>query len=252
VAKKKELVKKTAGALAKIDFGADAGAGFEDTDSKCFAIPILRVIQSGSPQVKKTKPEYNEDAREGMLVNSVTQELFDGDKGLLIIPCYFLRTINEWPQRGSKESKSVKIWSVVDGESLYDDCTEGPKGEMFLPNGHQLVDTRNHYVLVINPRTKQLEPCFFPLSSTQIKNSKRWLSQMNAFKLEDGRIKPMFSQVYHLTTVPDSNEAGDWSAINIAHVSEVVDVAQYSAARAFREMVRSGVAKVADETEPAY
>jgi hypothetical protein len=239
----KDVAKKEGAALAVIDFTADAGAGFEDSDQKSYAIPFLSVLQSGSPQCKRAKGEYVEGAQEGMFFNSVSQELFDGKEGVVLLPCHYTRTFNEWTPRDSGGGL-VAVHDAATGEAMLADCSKGPKGEDILPNGHILADTRNHYVLIIKP-DGSYEPAFMPLGSTQIKKSKRWMTLMNNIRI-GGQIAPMFSQLYRFTTVPESNDKGDWFGVDFKHIGAVSDIAHYTAAKQFREMVRSGVAKPAD------
>ena len=58
------------------------GTGLEDTSSEDYAIPFIRVLQSGSPQLKKSNGKYIEGAAQGMMFNTVTNRLYDGDEGL--------------------------------------------------------------------------------------------------------------------------------------------------------------------------
>jgi hypothetical protein len=74
----------------------DAGAGFEDADANAYAIPFLQILQSGSPQCKKSDGAYIKGAEEGMFYNTVTQELYDGDEGVVVIPCHYMQRFVEW------------------------------------------------------------------------------------------------------------------------------------------------------------
>ena len=237
----KELEKKPeAGALAVIDFSEDLNAGFEEADQKSFAIPFLSILQSGSPQCKKSEGAYVKGAEEGFLFNSVSQEFVDGSVGVIVIPCHFVRTMNEWTPRDSGGGL-VTVHSAVEGDELLSRCSKGPKGEDVLPNGNYLTDTRNHYVLIVHA-DGTYEPAFFPLGSTQIKKSKRWMTLMNNIRIGNN-IAPMFSQMYKITTIPESNDKGSWFGVKIEHAGQVTDVNLYKAAKAFREMVKAGEAK---------
>lgn len=248
MSKDKELAKKEeAGALAVIDFAADAGGGFEEADAASYAIPILSVLQSGSPQCKKSDGAYIKGASEGMLYNSVTQEIIDGDAGLTILPCHFTHTFNEWTPRESGGGL-MGSYSLAEGEELLQECKRNEKGQDVLPSGNILTDTRNHFVLIVKP-DGTYEPAFFPLSSTQIKKSKRWMTMMQNIRIGK-HIAPMFSQLYKLTTVPESNDKGSWFGVKIEHIGPVTSVELYEAAKQFREMVRSGAAQPAQTAEP--
>ena len=246
MSKNEVAVKETAGALAVIDFSADLNAGFEEADQKSFAIPFLSVLQSGSPQCKKSEGAYVKGAEEGFLFNSVSQEFVDGNVGVTVIPCHFVRTLNEWTPRDSGGGL-VAVHSAAEGDELLLSCSKGPKGEDVLPNGNYLTDTRNHYVLIVHA-DGAYEPAFFPLGSTQIKKSKRWMTLMNNIRIGNN-IAPMFSQMYKVTTIPESNDKGSWFGVKIEHIGQVTDVELYKAAKAFREMVKAGTAKPVDTNQ---
>ena len=59
----------------------DSGSGFEETSAESFAIPFLSILQSGSPQCKKSDGAYIKGAEEGMLFNSVTGDMY-GEEGV--------------------------------------------------------------------------------------------------------------------------------------------------------------------------
>ena len=239
VAKKAE-----AGLPAVIDFGADAGAGFEETDQSSFAIPFFTVLQSGSPQCKKSDGAYIKGAEEGMLYNNVSQEIFDPEDGITVVPCHYSRTFNEWKTRDDGGGL-VAVHTAAEGEALLSTCHKGEKGEDLTPDGTQLVDTRNHYVLLVKD-DGSFEPVFMPLSSTQITPSRRWMTMMNNIRI-NGQVAPMFSQLYTVNTIPKSNDKGSWYVVDFKHKEQISSPELYAAAKAFRESVRSGEAKPVEE-----
>ena len=78
-----KVAKKEDAPLAVIDFSNDAGMGMENVDSDTFAIPFISVLQGLSPQI-----ETVDGAKPGMLINTITNELF---KEAVVIPCAFQR-----------------------------------------------------------------------------------------------------------------------------------------------------------------
>ncbi len=138
VALKKQQELAMAAAMAE-----DAGAGFEEATSTSFAIPFLQILQSGSPQCKKSDGAYIKGAEEGMFFNTVTQELYDGEEGIVVVPCHFTNRLVEWKPR---ESGGGFVAEHQIGETPA--TTKDDKGRDLLPNGNTLVDTRNHYVLI--------------------------------------------------------------------------------------------------------
>ena len=66
-----------------------AGTGLEEAGADDYAIPFLRVLQSMSPQLKKSDGKYIQGAEEGNLFNTVTESYYDGTEGVEIIPCAY-------------------------------------------------------------------------------------------------------------------------------------------------------------------
>jgi len=96
--KSKEVVQKKDEALVvSDDMMADVGVtGFESMTSKDMEIPFMTILESGSPQCKKSNDQYIAGAEEGMIMNTFTQKVFDGDLGIEIIPCFFEKVMLEW------------------------------------------------------------------------------------------------------------------------------------------------------------
>ncbi len=61
----------------------DANTGLSNMSMEDLSIPFLRILGDMSPQVKKSKEEYVEGAEPGMIFNTVTREIFNGEKGCL-------------------------------------------------------------------------------------------------------------------------------------------------------------------------
>lgn len=244
-AEKTEVAVKaeTAVAIADDVYSADAGSGFEETSQESYAIPFLSILQSGSPQVKKSDGAYIKGAEEGMLFNSVTQEVY-GDEGVEVIPCHYTQRFIEW---GLRESGGGFFGEYSPNDPIVSQTERDDKGRNMLPNGNQLSDTRNHYVLI--RRNGQLSPAIMSLSSSQIKASKRWMSMMQGMKQKNPvtgmfEIAPMFSHWYRVKTVAQSNDKGSWFGYKFELGGKVTDEAEYLEAKAFNHTVKSGLAKV--------
>jgi hypothetical protein len=231
------LKAQTALAMAS-QMEADAGSGFEEASASSYAIPFLQILQSGSPQCKKSDGAYIKGAEEGMLYNTVTQELYDGEKGIEVIPAHFTNRFIEWRPRESGGGFVSEHMATLETEK--DD-----KGRDILPNGNTLVDTRNHYVMVRN-LDGTLSPALITMSSTQLKKSRQWMSKMNGIKMKTANgfvTAPMMSRVYTIKTTPEQNDKGSWFGFKIELASLVEDINEYNEAKAFREAVKTGVAK---------
>lgn len=221
-------------------FTADAGAGFEEADASAYAIPFLMILQSGSPQCKKSDGAYIKGAEEGMFFNSVTQEVFSGEDGIVVIPCHYSNRFIEWKPR---ESGGGFVAEHLPGEAPATEKDD--KNRDILPNGNILVDTRNHYVLLLD-KEGNVSPALITMSSTQLKKSRQWMSKMQGIKIKGPngiQTAPMASRMYRLTTTPENNDKGSWFGFRIELEGIVQDPAVYKAAMEFRDAVKSGAAK---------
>jgi len=235
------------------DFEADgADAGFENADKDSFAIPMLKVLQSMSPQCVEGKPEYDREARPGMLLNTVTEEKLDGEEGREVIPVFYTRKFIEW-ESPKPNSGLVAIHDVKTGLKLLETCTRDDKNNEVLPNGHCLVDVREYCLLDVTDSTIG-SPVMVGMSKSQLKVSKRWITTMDGIKLKgkDGIFTaPIYSHRYRMTTVSETNNDGDvYKNWKVQLIGPVEDAEQYAAAKAFREALASGKAK-ADHNQMA-
>lgn len=214
---------------------ADAGSGFEEATRDSYAIPFLMILQDLSPQTKKSKAEYIEGAKPGRMLQTVTQKIYDE---LRIIPCYFTQVFVEWVPR-------VKGGGFVAAHAANTPLAKQGTREgsiVKLPNGNDLIDTRQHFVLIEHD-DGSTEGVLMPMKSTQLKVSRRWMAQMRAAVIEvGGRIvePPMFAWSYKLTTVEESNDQGTWYSWVISDRERVATVEVYNKARAFNAMMKQG------------
>lgn len=238
-------VKSTA-MMSAADMAADAGGGFEDAGKDSYAIPFIQILQKGSPQIDTDHPKHKlvPGAKIGSLYNSVTEAVIDGEKGLLVLPCHFQQSYIEWADRTFAGSHDVPT-----GVNMLATCTRDEKKRFVLPNGNFLVDTRSHYVLVIDD-DGSAHPVVISMASTQIKKSKKWMSAMQDVKIKraDGEIftAPMWAKTYRLTTLAESNDAGTWRGWSIAREGDCPSANLYQQARAFRDAVRAGKVRTVD------
>jgi hypothetical protein len=234
---------ETALALAA-DFESDASGGFDTMGQDDFALPFLRLLTSTSPQIGELA-----GALPGMMLNSVTGELYDGKKGVLVIPCAYVRQYIEWAPRGSGSGAPVAIYPAT-SDILSRTHREPGKSQDFLDNGNYIENTANHYVMIVNGNVG--EPALITMKSTQLKKSRKWNSMMLSVRMNGKNgpyTPPMYSQIYRLTTVPESNDKGKWFGWEIERVGPVDRADIYQAAKNFAQQINAGEVKVKHELE---
>ncbi|MBC8183262.1 hypothetical protein H8E88_19325 [candidate division KSB1 bacterium] len=228
------------------DMEQDAEGGHEGADSDSYAIPFLSILQKGSPQVDEDKGEFIPEAKAGMFFNTVTQQLYNGETGVVIIPCAFSRVFIEW---GIDQGGFKGIYSPSD--PIINTAVRDETGKFMLPGNQSfLADTRQHFVLIFHEQ--RFDQIVISLSSTQLKKSRNWMSQMRSMKIPGKSgpyTPPTFSHMYLATTIPEANEKGSWRGWKIAldrvlDPSIQLDVILYQAAKKFRQLIVEGKAQV--------
>src|SRR3954466_10976413 len=68
----------------------DAGRGFSQK-AEDSVVPLIRILQDLSPQVKTRDPAYIEGAMPGDILVAATGTLFKGNKGIDVVPFAFQR-----------------------------------------------------------------------------------------------------------------------------------------------------------------
>jgi len=230
-------------------FEADANAGLGQLGQDDLAIPFLRILSDTSPQVKKRDPEYVEGAEVGMIYNTLTKEVYDGEKGVQVIPCAYVRQYIEWEDRGKGTGAPKNIYSS--DSNILSETTRDEMRKDRLSNGNYIEDTANHFVLVLNGQGIW-EQSLVAMKSTQRKKSKKWNSLMLGLKLKGTKglfTPPSYSHIYTMKTIAESNDLGTWFGWDISRVGPVNDQDTYQQAKAFSASVAAGDVKVKHEDD---
>jgi hypothetical protein len=188
--------------------------GSEEVKSTDMILPRLEIVQALSP-IK----DDNEDAKEGYLFNSVTQEVI-GDLAYFV-PVYFRLEYLIWKSQeegggffgsfNSKEEADARRLEVIEG------------GEE--PENIEIVDTPVQYGLRITP-DGVCEQIVISMAKTKAKVSRKWNAMI---QIAGG---DRFSRVYKLTTFKDENKKGQ------KFFNYIVQPAGFTPERVYREAER--------------
>jgi len=234
--------KEKAGAVAISSFEIDSGKGLGNMSQDDLALPFLKILGQLSPEVNKRDGKYVKGAEPGMIFNSVTGELYDGAKGIQVVPCHYKLEYIEWRDRGEGSGAPVAIHS-----SSSDIMTKTTRDASFkdrLPNGNYIERTASHFVIV-NGQTPST--ALIAMKSTQLKISRKWNSMMAGIRLKgkNGLFTPAsFSHIYQLKTIQQSNDKGTWFGWEVSKIGPVQDTTLYQQAKTFAENVSKGDVKV--------
>ena len=227
---------------------AGEGAAFGADEMQ---IPFIRALQALSPQLNKKKPEYIDGAEQGDLFNTVTGQVWKGEEGVTIIPCYQVTKYLEFTPRdmGGGFRGEISPTNPV----LQQTTRQGSKE--LLPTGNELVKSDQHYCLVLDGEGS-FQPAVIDMKSTQLKVSRRLKTQIAMQKIKHPKTgqmitPPLFATEWKITTVEESNDQGSWFNPSVEKVGLVGERDLMLEAKAFRDSVAAGDAKaVAEESVP--
>ena len=187
-----------------------AGDGLENVTAKDLIVPRITILQGLSPQVQPKKPEYVKGAKVGDLCDVGMNEVFE--QPLMFLPVLFVKQYLEWAPRSSGKG----LIAIHNDASILDLGIRNESNQVILPNGNYIAETAQFFGLNLSADNRR---SFLPMTSTQLKKARSWLSLSTSEKLqrEDGSFytPPLYYRVYQISTVEESNSKGDWIGFRI-------------------------------------
>jgi hypothetical protein len=241
MSKSKVVAISDAGGLTERPAWMDVNSarGNEGVKVEDMTVPRLSIIQDLSPQHKKGKAEYIEGATPKMIFNTVTNELYG--EHIYIVPVLFRKEYVVW--------KDINAGGGFKG--AYPSMEEAIAAREELDDRDQceIVDTAQHFVLILDGATTMDDPVFttavISMSKSQMKVSRRFNSMIQT---QGG---DRWSRVYRFTVVDDQNSSGqefyNWMPHQMGYVSEAL----FKAAEKLYEDIRAGALDIKrDESVP--
>ena len=236
-----EVTQKQSAPLPANMFEEDAAKGLGKIGQEDLALPFLKILGQLSPEVNKRDGKYVEGAEPGMIFNSVSGELYDGVKGINVIPAFYKLEYIEWKDRGEGPGAPVAIYDS--SSDIMSKTKPDANYKDRLPNGNYIEKTASHFVIITgdSPSTALIS-----MKSTQLKISRKWNSMMSGIKMKgaNGLFTPAsFSHIYRLKTTQMSNDKGTWFGWEVSKVGPITDQQLYQQAKSFSESISKGAVK---------
>ena len=246
---KKVPITKQSG-LPVINIEQFADEGFDNVDSKSLALPFLKVLGQLSPQVTQGDSQFIAEARPGMIYNTVTDKLYNGQEGITVVPCFYKLEYIEWKDRDQGAVAPINVYPA--DSDIMSKTTRGDDGKDRLESGNYVEETASHYVLVVEP--EQSSTALITMKSTQRKKSKKWNSMMMSLRAKrndgTGFFRPApFTQSYNLKTVLEKNNLGSWYGWEIEHIGQVESEETVKAAFDFYSSCKQGAVRANHKNE---
>jgi len=252
MAKKKtnEVAKNQKCDLAKLDYGDDAGCGFEGTTNDDFSIPFLSMFQGLSPQVAGENPL--DGAKVGMLFNTVTEEMWDGKEGLIFVPSCRDHCYMEWVPRSQGGGYVGR--HELGSEVVVTAKRESTDRKLKSPSGNDLVETFYMYGVIVMGEDVDPSPVVISFTSTKIRAYRTMMTKLNQVTVgpRDKKKKPpLFAHQIRITTVMEKNNKGTYANFRFdpafgTILESLLDPSSpvFTIAKGLSDMVQEGQAKI--------
>lgn len=245
-------VKAEEAALMNFDYGDESGEGYDPDSAGDIQIPFVTALQALSPQVKKGSGV--EGAEVGLLYNNVTDAV---SESIRFVPALSKKQYVEWRTRS--EGGGYVQAHDLNSDIVQKFKAKGERGPWSVADGkHEIIETQYLYCLVVDEANEPTGE-FFVLSFTSTKLSawRKWNTSIHTFRV-NGRQPPLYAHVVELRTKEQSNKHGDFYNFLLTPASGSMKTslvgpqsAAFQAAKDYRAMVESGVAKAASEQKDA-
>lgn len=256
-AKGRQVVEQPKPSMSTVDYGEDAGAGFQNQTQDDVSLPFIDVLQPGSPEVLASS---DGGVRAGMIINRVTGEVFeavDDKPGVVIVPAITEHCYTEWKPKKGPGGELLK-GGFVGRHELAEDVVkkaraESPFKAFRMPSGNDLLET--FYVFGLQAfEDGSTAPVGFAFGSTKIKAYKSWMYIARAIQVlapNGARVNPpLFSHSYRITTKMRKDGGNTWFVPVVGFSGEDAEGsrllptdATYIAARGVMQAYGSGTLK---------
>ena len=236
----KEVMNKEEGSVAL--FGNDLDQGFENVTQEDTSLPYVRILGQLSAEVNEGDGKYIEGAKPGMIYNNITNEIFDGKKGIKVVVSYYKRNFPEKSDKGDGNAITV---ATHEPNSPIIQTGKRVGSKIMLPNGNYLEETAYYYVLM-ETNAGGMTPALITMKSSQLTVSKKWIAMMKLMQVDIGEGKvgrpPMHGVVYNLSSALQKNDKGSWYGWSVTQdrIMGQEDVSLYKQAKSLKDTVSKG------------
>lgn len=163
------------------------------------ARPVIKLLQQLSPQLQSHKPEYVENAKVGQFFNTVSGQVYDE---LYVSNLYYYKNFAVFRKQEHGGGFEGNYDTREDAHAFLE------AGNMNLDQ-YDVIETARHVVAIIDTETGDVEPAEFLMSSTKLRISDQWNSNISK------RGGDRFSSVWHLTSRMETRGQNTFAQVHI-------------------------------------
>lgn len=219
----------------------DEGKGTEDIGPRDMALPFLTILQKNHPQCDETNEKRIQNAKPGMFLDTVLENIYPGSPGLEVILCGSRNAIVEWKDR---DMGGGLVTQHPADSKIVERASRNASNKLVLGNGNILVETTYHFLLVKDPNTGLYREMVFPMTSTFLKESRRWMTliKMRTVTINKKTFRPpMFGQKFVLVSILMKKNQYSWFGPNISPMQDLLsDREVYHKAKDLNKAIAKG------------
>ena len=153
-------------------FEEDAGVGTE-LNQEDLALPFLKIVSALDPLLD----DEDFEGKKGDIYNTVSGALFNGKKGVTVVPCAYQRRYIQWAPRGQGTGAPQAIYAPNDAMPKTKRDENDNREYVIDGSGEYIEETHQHFVIIIN-EDGSTETALIAMKSTQLKKSRKWNSMI--------------------------------------------------------------------------
>ncbi|ASM49803.1 hypothetical protein PESP_a1725 [Pseudoalteromonas espejiana DSM 9414] len=186
------------------------GRGSENVSTDDLAIPRLKLLQMINPEVEPGNPKQVDGAQAGMIMNSVTEELYTS---LFLINLSFTKKIVVWRKR--------KLGGgMVGSYDTEQEALDALEEQGLAVKDHDISENPTHLVLLLDDEGNPKSVALLDMPGVKVKKSRIWNTLIND---EEKQGNPRFGCVWQLGVVSESNSSGNFFNYDISLVAHAPD-----------------------------
>lgn len=199
------------------------GRGSEAVTTNDLAIPRLKLLQMINDEVQPGHPKQVEGAQAGMIMNSVTEELYTS---LFVINMSFTKKFVVWRTRKSGGG----MVGTYDSE---DEALAALEEQGLAAKDHEIKENPTHLVLLLDDEGNPKSVAMLDMPGVKVKKSKIWNTRIND---EEKEGNPRFGCVWQLGVVSESNNSGNYFNYDVTLVAHAPDELYTQAVEAYNAL----------------
>jgi len=174
---------------------ASKGLGNENVSSQHLQTPRVKLLQQMNAEVDENHDAYVEGAKPGMLLNTVTNEIYG--KEIYVINVHFTEDFVVWRKR----DKGGGLVASCESQAAADELVATQEGS---PEDYEIIQTQSHLLIRKDAETGEIDttPFLMDFASSKLRVSREWNTQIA--QLGGDR----FSSLWKVSAVATQNRAG--------------------------------------------